>query len=94
VLWRRVASIAEVCAEVAMTEEEAREVLIASGNRDGLEVWVAAQPWTPMPNGTGWQIEGSRDGCHFEVRPAIRAVRVINLPPEGKAAAIWTVTGS
>jgi hypothetical protein len=42
-----------------MTETEAR-VLLRNWAGDGLESWIAAQPWRPTPD--GWEVLPNLDG--------------------------------
>jgi hypothetical protein len=54
-----------------------------------LEAWIAGQPWTLMP-GDWWRAEG-KDGGHFDLLPAPKAIRVIANLPDGAAPVVWLV---
>jgi hypothetical protein len=71
-----------------MTEEEAREVLRAD-DRDGLEAWIAGQPWIVMPGGW-WKVK-DEGGGHFHLLPLPEGIRIIAHPAGSKATTTWIV---
>ena len=76
-----------------MTETEAR-VLLRNWAGDGLESWIAAQPWRPTPDGwevlpnlDGWLLEVDLDGWLFEVEPVPPRLRLRSSPPNAASPA-------
>src|SRR4051812_22888040 len=71
-----------------MTETEAR-VLLRNWAGDGLESWIAAQPWRPTPD--GWEMLPDFQGWRFVVEQAPSRLRLRSLLPEAAAPAEWLV---
>jgi hypothetical protein len=69
-----------------MTEIEARALLRNSD--DGVEVWMADQPWEVAPG--GWMVTSELQGCRFTVNPISEALRLTAWPPSGLPAT-WEV---
>ena len=72
-----------------MTEAEARALLRDKGGDDGLEHWIADQPWLRGPR--GWVVVAALHGWHFGVEPDPPGLRVSAFPPEDAAPAMWEV---
>jgi hypothetical protein len=73
-----------------MTEEQARKTLY-QGTRDGLEAWIAGQPWMSTLDG-GWDVEsGCDDSLRFHVRPVAQGLRVTASYPGGIQMMGWLV---
>lgn len=71
----------------AMTKAEARDLLRRAGY-DGMDAWIAAQPWQVMPG--GWQVPGMH-GWRFRIEVAgAGRLRVMANTPGGDPAA-WPV---
>ena len=71
-----------------MTEDDARDLLRA-WDGDGLEDWIADQPWRPTPD--GWEVLPDRDGWRFIIEQAPPRLRLRSLPPEAAAPAEWVI---
>ena len=71
-----------------MTETEAR-VLLRNWAGDGLESWIAAQPW--RPTSVGWEVLPEMDGWLFEVEPVPPRLRLRSSPPNAASPAEWIV---
>ena len=71
-----------------MTETEARATLATLDAADGLERWIAAQPWLVAPG--GWVVPEPFQGLRFRVEPVTRGVRVRAFGEKGEPAA-WIV---
>jgi hypothetical protein len=65
-----------------MTEAESRDLLYA-WDGDGLELWIAAQPWRPTP--TGWEVLADLQGWRFVIEQAPPRLRLRSSPPEATA---------
>jgi hypothetical protein len=71
-------------------ETQARAVLRAHQG-DGLEAWVADQPWQAAEDGS-WRVAPNRDGWTFRVEGVPGGiVRVIARAPEAGAFTSWLV---
>jgi hypothetical protein len=54
---------------------------------DGLEAWLADQPWQPAEDGS-WRVEPARDGWTYRVEGLIsQSVRVVARSPAGAVTA-------
>ena len=75
----------------AMPLEGQARALLRSHAGDGLEAWLADQPWRPAPDGS-WLVEAERDGWTYRVEglPG-EAVRVVARAPEAGAVTSWLV---
>jgi hypothetical protein len=73
-----------------MTEAEARDLLRNCDwpSDDGLEAWMADQPWEIAPG--GWTVTDELQGWRFKVEPTPEALRLTAWPPSGSPAA-WEV---
>jgi hypothetical protein len=71
-----------------MTEADAR-ALLRDHVGDGLEVWIAAQPWQPTPE--GWEVLTDLDAWRFVIEQAPPRLRVRSSPPDDAAPAEWLV---
>jgi hypothetical protein len=71
-----------------MTEGQAR-ALLRRGDRDGLEAWIAAQPWQPRSD--GWKVEGDMRGWCYDLRVTPDGLWVTALPPNRAPATGWLV---
>jgi hypothetical protein len=71
-----------------MTEDDARTLLRDWGG-DGLEAWLADQPWH-LTRG-GWEIDGALLGWQVTIEPVPPRLRLQAFPPKGGAPATWTV---
>ena len=71
-----------------MTEPEAR-ILLQDWRGDGLERWIAAQPWRPIRN--GWEVATTLMGWLFRIEPISPRLRLWAFPPENGASAVWLV---
>ena len=73
-----------------ISEGEVRAVLRAHQG-DGLEAWVADQPWQAAEDGS-WRVEPSRDGWTFRVEGVPGGtVRVIARAPEAGPVTAWLI---
>jgi hypothetical protein len=72
-----------------MTEAQARTLLRDKGCDDGLERWIAAQPWRRCPG--GWDAVAALHGWRFRVTPAPPGVWITAFPPERATPAMWQV---
>ncbi len=70
------------------TEEEARAALCAFVAVGGLEAWIAAQRWEPIPG--GWRVRGRFAGWHFRMEPVAGGLRVV-MSARGGGPAEWFV---
>ena len=75
----------------AMPSEGQARALLRSHPGDGLEAWLADQPWRPAPDGS-WLVEAERDGWTYRVEglPG-EAVRVVARAPKAGAVTSWLV---
>ncbi len=71
-----------------MTEDEAR-ALLRRGDREGLEAWIAAQPWRPTLN--GWEADSDLAGWRFSLRILPDGVWITSTPPGKALATGWLV---
>jgi hypothetical protein len=71
-----------------MTEDNAR-VLLRAWDGDGLEAWIAAQPW--RPTSVGWEVLPEMDGWRFVIEQAPPRLRLRSSPPETAAPAEWLI---
>jgi hypothetical protein len=71
-----------------MSEAEARD-LLRDWDGDGLEAWIASQPWRPTP--TGWAVLPDLNGWRFVIEQAPPRLRLRSWPPEAAAPAEWLV---
>ena len=71
-----------------MTEAKARAALAAFDGVDGLECWIAEQPWLAAPG--GWVLPEPFQGWRFRVELAPGGVRVSAFMREGDPAC-WIV---
>jgi hypothetical protein len=69
-----------------MTEAEARALLRSHEGVDGLEPWMAAQPWRPASG--GWQLFRDIDGWRFRVEPTEDGLRLIATAPGGSPGGV------
>ena len=75
----------------AMPLEGQARALLRSHPGDGLEAWLADQPWRPAPDGS-WLVEAERDGWTYRVEGVPgEAVRVVERAPEAGAVTSWLV---
>ena len=72
-----------------MTEADARALLRNNGGDDGLEQWIAAQPWLRGPR--GWVVVAALYGWHFGLEPTSAGLRILAFPPEDAAPAMWEI---
>jgi hypothetical protein len=74
-----------------LPEAEARTLLRACPAGDGLEAWLADQPWHAAVDGS-WVVERDRDGWTYRVEGVPgRAVRVVAHAPGSGAVIAWLV---
>jgi hypothetical protein len=75
----------------ALPEGRARAVLRRHPG-DGLEVWLAGQPWRAAEDGS-WLVEPDRARWTFRVEgvPGRAAVRVVAKAPESGAVTSWLI---
>ncbi len=73
-----------------MTEDQARAALRAFVAAGGLEAWIAAQRWEPIPG--GWRLRERFDGWHFRLEPVAGGLRVV-MSARGGGPAEWFVPG-
>jgi hypothetical protein len=60
---------------------------------DGLEGWLADQPWLPTDDG-GWRVETDRDGWVFRVEAIPGGdLRIVARAPGEGAITSWLITG-
>jgi hypothetical protein len=71
-----------------MTEPEARD-LLRRWLGDGLEAWMADQPWQAAPG--GWTLVGEMEFWRFTV-DTIPGGLLLSAWEPGAAPAVWTVT--
>ena len=71
-----------------MTEDRARVVLAAFDSFDGLEAWIAEQPWLAVPG--GWVVPEPRHGWRFRVQVVPGGIRVSAFEGGAEPAA-WVV---
>jgi hypothetical protein len=71
-----------------MTEDDAR-ALLQAWDGDGLEAWIADQPWRATSN--GWEVVPDWDGWRFQVEQAPPRLRLRSSPPGSAAPAEWLV---
>jgi hypothetical protein len=67
-----------------VTEAEARTLLRGSDVFDGLETWIADQPWMAGPE--GWLVVPAHKGWRFRVAPVPGdpgGLHVVATPPSG-----------
>ncbi len=69
---------------------KARAALAAFDGIGGLERWIAAQRWEPIPG--GWRVRGRFAGWHFRVEPAAGGLRVV-MSARGGEPVVWFVPG-
>jgi hypothetical protein len=72
-----------------MTEAQARNLLRRCRSIEGLERWMAGQPWEAAPG--GWTVKPDLEGWHFRVEPVPEGVQIIASPGGGDAPAVWIV---
>jgi hypothetical protein len=74
-----------------LAEAEARALLRDCPARDGLEAWLAEQPWQAATDGS-WRVERDLDGWTYRVEGVPgRVVRVVAHGPESGAVTSWLV---
>ncbi len=75
----------------AMPLERQARALLRSHPGDGLEAWLADQPWRAAPDGS-WLVEAERGGWTYRVEglPG-EAVRVVARAPGAGAVTSWLV---
>jgi hypothetical protein len=74
-----------------LPEAEARNLLRICPAVDGLEAWLADQPWHAATDGS-WRVERDRDGWTYRVEGVPgRAVRVVAHAPTSGAVTSWLV---
>ena len=71
-----------------MTEADARDLLYA-WDGDGLERWIAAQPW--QPTSVGWEIVPDLNGWRFVIEQAPPRLRLRSSPPASAVPTEWLV---
>ncbi len=71
-----------------MTETEARAALRACVAEGGLEAWIAAQRWEPVPG--GWRVRGRFAGWRFRLEPVAGGLRIV-MSARGGGPAVWFV---
>ena len=74
-----------------LADAEARTLLRAHPTADGLEPWLADQPWQAAVDGS-WRVTREREGWTYRVEglPG-RAVRVVARAPESGSVTAWLV---
>ena len=73
-----------------MSEPQARAMLQAHSG-DGLEAWLAEQPWHAAEDGSWW-VEPERDGWTYRVEGMLgEAVRVVARAPENGPVTAWVI---
>jgi hypothetical protein len=76
---------------LVLAEAEARTLLRDCPESDGLEAWLAEQPWQAATDGS-WRVERDRDGWTYRVEGVPgRAVRVVAHAPKSQAVTSWLV---
>ena len=74
-----------------MPEVQARTMLREHCSGDGLEAWLAAQPWHAAEDGSWW-MEPSRNGRTFRVEGGPgQFVRIVERAPGSKAVTSWLI---
>jgi hypothetical protein len=74
-----------------LPETEARTLLRACPAGDGLEAWLADQPWHAATDGS-WLVERDREGWTYRVEGVPgRVVRVVARSPESGSITSWLV---
>jgi hypothetical protein len=75
---------------ITVSEAQARAMLQAHPG-DGLETWLADQPWHEAEDGS-WRVEPDRNGWTFRVDglPG-QAVRVVARAPEAGPITAWLI---
>jgi hypothetical protein len=69
-------------AATVIPESHARS-LLRDHLGDGLEAWLADQPWRPAEDGS-WRVELARDGWSYRVEGLLGSyVRVVGRAPDG-----------
>ena len=75
---------------VVVSQGQARDLLRAHPG-DGLEAWLADQPWQAAEDGS-WRVEPARDGRTFRVEGVPdQTVRVVERAPAAGAVTSWLV---
>lgn len=65
-----------------ISENQAR-ILLRGHQGDGLEVWLADQPWRSAEDGSWW-VESARDGWTYRVEGLLgQSLRVVARAPAG-----------
>jgi hypothetical protein len=60
---------------------------------DGLEAWLADQPWQPTEDG-GWRVETDRDGWLFRIEAIAGGdLRIVARAPSDGATTAWLIAG-
>jgi hypothetical protein len=74
-----------------LPEADARTLLRACPAGDGLEAWLADQPWRAAIDGS-WVVEREREGWTYRVEGVPgRAVRVVAHAPESGPVTSWLI---
>jgi hypothetical protein len=74
-----------------LPEAEARTLLRACPAADGLEAWLADQPWRAAIDGS-WRVQRDRGGWTYRVEGLPdRAVRIVAHVPGSGAVTSWLV---
>ncbi|MFC7478597.1 hypothetical protein ACFQS7_30050 [Dankookia sp. GCM10030260] len=73
-----------------MTEADARHLLWRWPDDDGLEGWIAEQPWEATPS--GWTVTGELQGWQFRIE-AVPGGLQIRADQLGTPPAVWVITG-
>lgn len=73
-----------------MTEEEVRGLLRAAAGADGLETWIADQPWQTTL--AGWTLPADLEGWCFRLMRIPGGLRISLTTPQGGVREAWQIS--
>jgi hypothetical protein len=72
-----------------VSEAQARAMLQVHPG-DGLEAWLADQPWHEAEDGS-WRVEPDREGWTYRVDGMLEAVRIVARAPKDGSTTSWLI---
>jgi hypothetical protein len=72
-----------------VSEAQARAMLQVHPG-DGLEAWLADQPWHETEDGS-WRVEPDREGWTYLVDGMLEAVRIVARVPKDGSTTSWLI---